>query len=389
MTAISKHQKLATALALLVGLATLFVLMPVASHGETAGEVRAKIEAKRQREQQLSTGINRVSQRVQSLRGRISKLQQRQSVLEGDLNKKVSRQQAIAKDLKASRKRLARLREKLAHSKVVLARRIVAVYKADKPDMLTVVLNSEGFGDLVERTTYLRHVSDQDSAVIDTVTQLKGETRVQTKKLATLESEASRLVAQVRARRDEVANAKGQLAARQGSLNAILGQRKGMLANVQVSRRKLEDHLASLEASNQTVVNFLGNIPAGPIKHGTGQLIWPINGTFSSPFGYRWGHLHAGIDIADPIGTPIRAADGGRVAYAGWMSGYGNYTCIQHTGSMSTCYGHQSSIGVSVGQQVSQGDVIGNVGNTGHSFGPHLHFEVRINGNPVDPMGYL
>lgn len=389
MTAISKHQKLATTLAMLVGLASLFVLMPVASHGETAGEVRAKIEAKRQREQQLSTGINRVSERVQSLRGRISKLQQRQSVLEGDLNKKVSRQQAIAKDLKASRKRLARLRAKLAHAKVVLARRIVAVYKADEPDMLTVVLNSEGFGDLVERTTYMRHVTEQDSVVIDTVTQLKGETRVQTKKLATLEGEASRLVAQVRARRDEVANAKGQLAARQGSLDAILGQRKGMLANVQVSRRKLEGHLAALEASNQNVVNFLGNIPAGPIKHGSGQLIYPINGSFASPFGQRWGRLHAGIDLSAPSGTPIRAADGGRVAYAGWMGGYGNYTCIQHTGSMATCYAHQSSIGVSVGQQVSQGDVIGNVGNTGHSFGAHLHFEVRINGSPVDPMGYL
>ena len=103
----------------------------------------------------------------------------------------------------------------------------------------------------------------------------------------------------------------------------------------------------------------------------------------------RWGRLHAGVDIAVPTGTPIRAAASGTVAIAGWIGGYGNYTCIQHGGGIATCYGHQSSIGVSVGQHVSQGQVIGAVGCTGHCFGPHVHFEVRVNGTPVDPMGYL
>jgi murein DD-endopeptidase MepM/ murein hydrolase activator NlpD len=103
----------------------------------------------------------------------------------------------------------------------------------------------------------------------------------------------------------------------------------------------------------------------------------------------RWGRLHAGIDIAAPTGTPIRAADGGTVQLAGWQGGYGNYTCIGHGGGVSTCYAHQSSIGVRGGQNVSQGQVIGAVGSTGNSTGPHLHFEVRINGSPVDPMGYL
>jgi murein DD-endopeptidase MepM/ murein hydrolase activator NlpD len=118
-------------------------------------------------------------------------------------------------------------------------------------------------------------------------------------------------------------------------------------------------------------------------------LIWPVNGPITSPFGWRWGRMHEGIDIGVGYGTPIHAAAAGTVAYCGWMSGYGNLVAIDHGGGLSTAYGHQSSIAVGCGQSVSQGQVIGYVGCTGHCFGPHLHFEVRVNGNPVDPLGYL
>jgi len=130
-------------------------------------------------------------------------------------------------------------------------------------------------------------------------------------------------------------------------------------------------------------------VPAGPIRRGSGDLIWPINGSFTSPFGQRWGRLHAGIDLAAPSGTPIRAAASGQVILMAPTGGYGNYTCINHGKSISTCYAHQSRFGTSRGASVKQGEVMGYVGNTGHSFGAHLHFEVRINGRPVDPMGYL
>ena len=129
--------------------------------------------------------------------------------------------------------------------------------------------------------------------------------------------------------------------------------------------------------------------PAGPMTGGSGHLIQPTNGQFTSPFGQRWGRLHAGIDLADPTGTPIRAAAAGRVILMAPTGGYGNYTCINHGKSISTCYAHQSRFGTDLGAMVEQGEVIGYVGNTGHSFGAHLHFEVRINGRPVDPMGYL
>jgi murein DD-endopeptidase MepM/ murein hydrolase activator NlpD len=128
---------------------------------------------------------------------------------------------------------------------------------------------------------------------------------------------------------------------------------------------------------------------AGHVRRGGGDLIWPIRGSVTSPFGMRWGRLHAGIDIGAATGTPIHAAANGRVILMAPTGGYGNYTCVKHAGPVSTCYAHQSRFGTSVGASVRQGDVIGFVGNTGHSFGSHLHFEVRIDGRPVDPRGYL
>jgi murein DD-endopeptidase MepM/ murein hydrolase activator NlpD len=99
--------------------------------------------------------------------------------------------------------------------------------------------------------------------------------------------------------------------------------------------------------------------------------------------------MHEGIDIAAPAGTPIRAAAAGTVIYAGWLGGYGNLIVLDHGSGLSTAYAHQSALAAGQGQQVAQGQVIGYVGDTGHSFGPHLHFEVRVNGVPVDPLGYL
>ncbi len=118
-------------------------------------------------------------------------------------------------------------------------------------------------------------------------------------------------------------------------------------------------------------------------------FVRPVGGTVVSPYGQRWGRLHAGIDIAAPAGTPIVASASGQVVYAGSMSGYGLLVVIQHAGGIATAYAHNSSVSVSVGQSVSQGQAIAAVGCTGHCFGDHVHFEVRVGGSPVDPMGYL
>jgi murein DD-endopeptidase MepM/ murein hydrolase activator NlpD len=153
------------------------------------------------------------------------------------------------------------------------------------------------------------------------------------------------------------------------------------------SDEEIRRNLEILERENRRIERALANLGGSGI--GTGKLIWPARGPINSPFGQRWGRLHAGIDIGVPSGTPVRAADTGRVVLSGPSGGYGNYMCIQHTRTLSTCYAHNSRLGARKGDRVRQGQVIARSGNTGNSTGPHLHFETRINGKPVNPMRFL
>jgi len=365
----------------------IFSAFPVGSSAKTAGELQSSIASKQAKASALSSDIQGMSSKIQGLRGRIAQLQAKQNSIEVDLNRKAAREHQISGDLNKSRARLAWLKQRLSRSRAVLSKRIVAVYKAGDPNMLSVVLHSHGFAELVERASYIRAVAAQDHAIISQVTVLKGQTAKVTTHLAGLEAEAAQLLAVVQTRRDQVAGAKDELASQRNTLASAVSHRKSKLAIVSKSIRHEQEDLSAMSASNGQVMGFLQN--DGPIKHGTGRFNYPVNAPLTSPFGYRWGKLHAGVDFGVPEGTPIHAADGGTVRYASWMDGYGNYTCIQHTSRLSTCYGHQSKINVQVGQSVTQGEVIGLSGNTGHSTGPHLHFEVRVNGVPTDPMGYL
>jgi len=177
------------------------------------------------------------------------------------------------------------------------------------------------------------------------------------------------------------------------------GERDQVAAAEQQEQQAIEGlraRKADFEAQYDAVqAQISASVSRGNPTPGNHRFSWPVNGPITSPFGYRndpvlgGNRLHAGVDIGASSGTPIKAAGDGVVIMAGWNGGYGNFTLIDHGGGLATGYGHQSSIGVRVGQHVSTGEVIGNVGSTGASTGPHLHWEVRVNGTPVDPMGWV
>jgi murein DD-endopeptidase MepM/ murein hydrolase activator NlpD len=384
----------------------LWAVLPMLSDGSVqsqASSIGSKIdrkkrliEAKKGRERVLSGTITRYSKRIGSLQGDITVLERKQVSIQTDLDNKRAELSRIQEQLRQERIRLARLRARLAEARIALANRLIELYKADKPDVITVVLESDGFADLLERTEFMKRVSDQDSRIIDRVRTARAEAKKTAKHLAVLEKRQTRIANAIQARRDAVSRVRVQLVDRRDAFARVRSAKSTALASTRDSRQHLEGDLALLEKESAKIQarlasaqNGTGPVAAGPIKPGSGGLIWPVNGPVVSPFGMRWGRLHAGVDIAVPSGTPVHAAKSGRVLIAGWVSGYGNYTCIGHGGGLSTCYGHQTSIGVSVGQSVSQGQVIGYSGCTGHCFGPHVHFETRINGAPVNPMGYL
>jgi septal ring factor EnvC (AmiA/AmiB activator) len=407
-------RRMASRLRLLLAAAVLplllWAVLPMISSGATQGQIQQRIQQKRNqiaqqkgREHVLSTDIAGFTQRIDSLQGDITQLQTKQVRLQANLDAKRAELESIQADLRRERLRLARLKARLAEARVALAGRLVALYKADKPDIVTVALNSNGFEDLLERTSFMERVSSQDARIMNNVKTARIDAIATAKHLGQLEAKAREVAKAIEGQRDQVIQVKTTLVDRQSRWASARSQKNTMLASTRANRQHLQDDVAALQAQSAKIAVALqaaaarssgGGGAAGPIRQGSGGLIWPVNGPITSPFceSRAWEACHPGIDIGVPSGTPIRAAAAGRVVLMqpeASSGGYGNFTCIQHSASMSTCYAHQSSFGTSMGASVSQGQVIGYTGCTGRCFGPHLHFEVRINGSVVNPMNYL
>jgi murein DD-endopeptidase MepM/ murein hydrolase activator NlpD len=382
---------------LLVGAAlplALWAVLPLLSGADTPGQIQNKIESKQTqieqrkgRERVLTSDISAVTHRIGSLQADITGLQTKLDAKRAELAE-------IQEDLRRERLKLARLRDRLARARVLLANRLVEIYKSDAPDVVTVVLEADGFRDLLERAEFMERVSTGDARLINRVTSAKAEATATAQHLDKLEARAEAVAKEIEGEVAQVVEVKGSLINRRDQYASVRADKAQMLASTRESRHALEEDVAELQKEQSAIIAKLqgsSSPVAGPIQQGSGGMIWPVSGPITSGFCEvrSYEACHPGIDIAVPTGTPIRAAASGRVAIAGWVGGYGNYTCIQHSASLSSCYGHQSSIQVSVGQSVTQGQVIGLSGSTGNSTGPHLHFEVRINGSVVNPMNYL
>ena len=301
--------------------------------------------------------------------------------------------------LRQERIRLVKLRARLAESRAALAERLVELYKADKPDVVTVILESDGFADLLERAEFIQRVCEQDARIIDRVRTAKARGRrgrAPARPARAAPARGHRRWSRAAHRRSSTIKDAARRPARASTPACATTKHAGARLDTRDDRHELEGDLAR---SRRSRPRSQARARAAPARRGPRGPDPPGLGP-AHLAGQR--HVHLAVRVSAGAGctpastSPPRRArrsappTPARVVIAGWTGGYGNYTCISHGGSLSTCYGHQSRYRRRRSARTSsQGQVIGYVGNTGHSFGAHLHFEVRVNGHPVDPMGYL
>jgi murein DD-endopeptidase MepM/ murein hydrolase activator NlpD len=353
-----------------------------------------KLAAQKQREQALHNQVSDYTSRIRALEGRVGDVSLRLQTMEADLGLHQHRLDALNELYTLQTQRFVFLQRQYKDSIRILNRRLIDIYESDEASALDVFLGARNIQDAVDQVQYLNEIGAQDRQIAKQVASAKDQitvARAKTKKLRTsVQSETaviSARTAQTRGVRDALVGAKNDL-------SATKQQKLEDISKLSAEEQAAASEIDSLQAASAALA---AQIQAAQAAHSSGPaqtpssagLIWPVQGPITSPFGWRWGRMHQGIDIGAPTGTPIHAAAAGTVIYCGWESGYGNLVAIDHGGNLATAYGHQSAIAVACGQHVGQGDVIGYVGCTGHCTGPHLHFEVRIGGNPVDPMGYL
>ena len=380
---------------LLASLVCLMVLLPAAfgtpAHADRIQSLQGKIADAQVQEQRLQSDIGSIESRIRTLESQVGGVSTQLDALEHDLLLQQERLNRIRRLYQFQTQQLDFFSHEYNVSVDRLNARLIEIYESDQPSTLDVLMSSSSLGDFLEQVDYVRDIGSQDAVIATQVHGAKDRWHAARAKTAVTKKKVETVTRTIAVRTSEVRAEKQRLLISEKGLAAVRGRKKSRLASVQESKAEYLHEVAGLQAASSQVTAQLQSTASSSYSStpSSSGLIWPVNGPVVSGFGMRWGRMHEGIDIGVGYGTPIHAAASGTVVFSGWMDGYGNFVIIDHGGGMATAYGHQSAIAVGGGQSVSQGQVIGYVGCTGHCFGPHLHFEVRINGSPVDPLGYL
>lgn len=368
--------------------------------------LQQQIQEAKAEEGVLTSEIEAATAQVNGLSADIGVLNDRVAALEHEL----AANRALLDELKELHHKQTRhlrlLRSQLTEAEKRLEERLVELYTTEQPDAIAVILGAGSLNELIEQVELLNEIGRQDREIAATLKTVKAELRVARRETAATKSQQATVTAAAAEKTAEQRGIRDALVVRQNELVAARSEKESLLGQVGAERREAEEDLAAMQAASRNIAARIqaaqsqaasasgasASSPQASVGGGgspsAAGFVWPVGGVLTSGFGPRWGRMHEGIDVAAPTGTPIVAAASGTVIYSGWMGGYGNLVIIDHGGGIATAYGHQSAIYVTAGP-VSQGQAIGAIGSTGHSTGPHLHFEVRINGAPVDPLGYL
>ncbi len=323
----------------------------------------------------------------------ITDITEKLKAIQAELDEATRKLQAIKKEQDQVNLQIKQLQEEIQKAEVqlrarqaILNKRVRVIYMHGQLSYIEVILGANSFSDFANRLELLKRIIRSDFNLIQEIQQRKAA--IEAKKVE-IEKEKARL--------DELASEAQKV---QDEVKAKKAEQQRVLDHARTQQDAAKQMEADLIARSNEIRQIIQsrmqhNSGSDQIVHGNGTFIWPCNGPITSPFGYRTHPIfgttiyHSGIDIGVDYNTPIHAADGGTVILAGWCGGYGNAVIIDHGNGLQTLYGHNTSVAVSEGQTVSQGQVIAYSGSTGYSTGPHCHFEVRRNGEAVDPMGYL
>jgi murein DD-endopeptidase MepM/ murein hydrolase activator NlpD len=393
---------------LLLCLACLLIVVTPAAAGDIIRKKReidtrisaldAKIADAKAKEGVLSTQIGVVNAQIRSLESDVSRAQATLNTLEGRLAASRRKLERMTELFNAQTQRLRLLRKEYTIALARLQRRLIDAYETPDPNTLDVLLASTSMANMLNDIEYLQQIGRQDKHVADKLNGAKKAMSAARRRTAAIKQQILVETAAARARAAQQHAVTAALISSAQQLATARESKQSTLDAIKVNESEFSKEANALRAASADLAAKI-RASAGGASSGTGApsssgFIWPVSGPITSPFGARClGNgdcsSHPGIDIAVPSGTPIHASASGRVIYAGWMSGYGNLTVIDHGNGLATAYGHQSSIAVGNGTSVSQGQTIGYVGCTGYCFGAHLHFEVRVNGEPVNPLNYL
>ena len=356
--------------------------------------LHAEIAEAKEKEGVLTTQLSAVVDELESAQAAVDSAASALSGLEAELASAQTRLEQLTVLLEKQTRRLERVQAEYAKAVAILEARVRAAYIDEPPDLVSFLVSASSFDEVIDSVELVSRIGAQDQRIASQVERAKrraaAERRatVRTKRLqAATVSVISERTAEARVVRDELAGDRDRLA-------TVQSLKRSALTNARETRAEYLQEVDALLAESAALAARIQEAQRGAGSTGSGQpsaagFVWPCDGVVVSGFGMRWGRMHEGIDIGCAFGTANRAAAAGTVIHSGWLGGYGNLVVVDHGNGLSTAYAHASTLLVGVGQRVAQGETVSLVGSTGNSSGPHLHFEVRVNGAAVDPLFYL
>lgn len=363
---------------------TLLPTTPVLAEDNEQYENESMLESLSRKMREQLGKVNQIKQEVNTVSGQLD-------TIESDLDRNTSELKSVESQLQATQKQVDENKEllqkaelELAERSKILNKRVRDIYINGQVSYIDVLFGANDFSDFINRYELLKRVLNADVELI-------GKTKAKRELVNQKKAELERDLVAVNNLRQQALEKRTLVASRYQAKRDVLRSLEEEQSTAQRAYDELQE--ASSRIEEMIRARKRGQVPRG--DQVTGRYMWPASGPITSPFGWRthplFGNkrLHAGVDIGAEFGDAVVAADGGVVISSGWISGYGKTVIIEHDGTYSTLYGHNSELLVSEGETVRKGQIIARVGDTGYTTGPVCHFEVRINGTPNDPLGFL